>query len=256
MKPEAAIKQQESVLQEYLDGLLMEATEPQVKEEVVAPAAVTEPLLKEEVVAPVTVVEPVLEVKAEVKVAASVTAVQPAVEVKKTQPVVAPSIDVKSTANNFKAQPHDQDDRPSWAQNEFECLLFNVAGLNLAVPLVLLGGVFAVDKELTTLFGQAPWFLGLLQTEQFNLRVVDTAHLIMPEKHRNLSQGGFSYVIRLGDSEWALACQKVDDAIKVLPKEVRWRSTAGARPWLAGTLKEKMCALVDVAALVTLLEQS
>src|SRR5690606_15264011 len=53
--------------------------------------------------------------------------------------------------------------RPEWAQQRFECLLFSVAGLKLAVPLVCLGGIHAVQNadELTPLPGMPDWFVGL-----------------------------------------------------------------------------------------------
>jgi len=34
--------------------------------------------------------------------------------------------------------------RPEWAEKPFECLIFTVAGLQLAVPLVLLGAFIAL----------------------------------------------------------------------------------------------------------------
>src|SRR5690554_1912731 len=37
--------------------------------------------------------------------------------------------------------------RPYWAQERFECLLFSVAGLKLAVPLVCLGGIHAIQER-------------------------------------------------------------------------------------------------------------
>jgi purine-binding chemotaxis protein CheW len=35
--------------------------------------------------------------------------------------------------------------------------------------------------------------------------------------------------------------------------KVRWREQAGKRPWLAGMVKEKMCALIHVHALIGML---
>ena len=36
---------------------------------------------------------------------------------------------------------------------------------------------------------------------------------------------------------------------------MKWREHSGKRPWLAGLIKEKMCALVDVTSLIELLEK-
>src|SRR5262245_16635681 len=51
--------------------------------------------------------------------------------------------------------------RPQWAAEPFECLLFDVAGLTLAVPLVCLGSIHSLEgRELNKLVGQPDWFLG------------------------------------------------------------------------------------------------
>jgi purine-binding chemotaxis protein CheW len=39
------------------------------------------------------------------------------------------------------------------------------------------------------------------------------------------------------------------------PDDVKWRTSASKRPWLAGVIKEKMCALIDVDNLIYLLEK-
>jgi purine-binding chemotaxis protein CheW len=36
---------------------------------------------------------------------------------------------------------------------------------------------------------------------------------------------------------------------------VKWREREGKRPWLAGMVKDKMCALVDAQQLIALLNQ-
>jgi purine-binding chemotaxis protein CheW len=134
----------------------------------------------------------------------------------------------------------------SWAQKPFECLIFCVSGLKLAVPLVSLGGIFKVENKPAKMVDAMPWSLCLLETEQGLLQILDTAQLIMPEKRRNLSDEGFSFSIRLGESSWALGCQEVNSALTVDPSQVSWRSNTGTRPWLAGTVKTQMCALIDV----------
>jgi purine-binding chemotaxis protein CheW len=37
--------------------------------------------------------------------------------------------------------------------------------------------------------------------------------------------------------------------------EVKWLDSSEKRPWLAGLVKEKMCALLDVSALIELLNK-
>lgn len=146
--------------------------------------------------------------------------------------------------------------RPSWAQQRFECLLFKVAGLTLAVPLVELGGVLEMEAELRPLFGQPDWYLGLLPSKTAGtVKAIDTARWVMPEKYPQDACKLFKYLILIGNSEWGLACHSVEEAITLEPDQVRWRSDRSRRPWLAGTVVEHMCAIMDVSALLQLLEQ-
>jgi purine-binding chemotaxis protein CheW len=45
----------------------------------------------------------------------------------------------------------------------------------------------------------------------------------------------------------------VSRSIRLDPNEIKWRSQRSQRPWLAGTVIEHMCALLDVAALAELI---
>lgn len=149
---------------------------------------------------------------------------------------------------------------PQWAASGFECLLFYVGGIKLAVPLILLGGIHRIDKELTPLFGQPEWFLGLYPKPtmdgQQNIRVVHTAKWVMPEKQCPEVDPINHYVISLGDSEWGLLSHQLSDSIRLTPDQVKWRTSAGKRPWLAGTVIDHMCAILDVNRLVDLLNQN
>ncbi|SFT79065.1 purine-binding chemotaxis protein CheW [Pseudomonas marincola] len=149
----------------------------------------------------------------------------------------------------------DWDERPQWAEEPFECLLFEVGGLTLAVPLVCLGSIYPLaGQELTPLFAQPDWFLGLLPCQAGNLRVLDTARWVMPERYRDELRETLQYVISIQGFEWGLAVHQVSRSIRLDPDQVKWRSQRAQRPWLAGTVIEHMCALLDVAALAKLIE--
>lgn len=145
-------------------------------------------------------------------------------------------------------------DQPEWGEEPFECLLFDVAGLTLAVPLVSLGSIYPLaGHELTPLFGQPDWFLGILPSQAGNLKVLDTARWVMADRYRDDFRQGLQYVISVQGYEWGLAVHQVSRSIRLDPREVKWRTQRTQRPWLAGTVIEHMCALVDVAALAELI---
>lgn len=143
----------------------------------------------------------------------------------------------------------------AWREGEFEALLFDVGGLTLAVPLVSLGSIYPLDSEITPLFGQPDWFLGLLKTPAGNLKVLDTARWVMPERYRDELKDSLQFVISVQGFEWGMAVHDVSQSIRLAPEQVKWRSQQGKRPWLAGTVIEHMCALLDVSALARLISQ-
>ncbi|MCU7645198.1 CheW domain-containing protein [Pseudomonas piscis] len=169
------------------------------------------------------------------------------------QALVPPVVEVHLPPGNMPP-PVAGSDRPTWAAEPFECLLFDVAGLTLAVPLVCLGSIYSLaGQELTPLFGQPEWFLGILPSQAGNLKVLDTARWVMPDRYRDDFRQGLQYVISVQGYEWGLAVHQVSRSLRLDPHEIKWRSHRGQRPWLAGTVIEHMCALLDVAELAELI---
>lgn len=136
--------------------------------------------------------------------------------------------------------------RPQWAQSRFDVLLFKVSGLTLAVPLISLGQIQPLTEELTPLFGQADWFMGLQPTPQGKIRTVNTAKFVMPERYDESFVKSARYVVSINGVPWGLAVDSVNQPISLMPDDVKWRTDRSKRPWLAGTVKEHMCALLDI----------
>ncbi|MGY2376590.1 CheW domain-containing protein [Pseudomonas sp. SDO524_S393] len=239
-------------LESYLDALLQDATEEALPEPILVlePAAEPHSTLDEFQLA-------VLEEQARdarvTPVAAVVVPIAPVIEAPVAPVVIAPVVEVHLPPSN-PPPPLSGDDRPSWAAEPFECLLFDVAGLTLAVPLVCLGSIYSLEgQELTPLFGQPEWFLGILPSQAGNLKVLDTARWVMPDRYRDDFRQGLQYVISVQGYEWGLAVHQVSRSLRLDPNEIKWRSHRGQRPWLAGTVIEHMCALLDVAELAELI---
>jgi purine-binding chemotaxis protein CheW len=153
--------------------------------------------------------------------------------------------------------PPPVDSMQDYQQGDFQALFFSVAGLKLAVPLKSLGGIHQW-KEPNTIFGKPDWYLGIMSNREEKLNVVDTARWVMPEKYSpELAESlTYKYLIMLGESNWGLACEALVTTEGLSPDDVQWRKEKhGKRPWLAGVVREKMCAILDVDALVTMLEK-
>lgn len=146
--------------------------------------------------------------------------------------------------------------RPLWAENDFDCLLFEVQGLKLGLPLVSLGSIHPLDHDaISAMPGQSNCFLGTATVlgQQFN--VVDTAQMVMPERADPAKCKQYRYLVTLDHSRWALAVSVIDVAKRFNPDDVHWRSHRTQRPWLAGTIRAQMVALMDPQALSELLVQ-
>ncbi len=140
--------------------------------------------------------------------------------------------------------------------SDFQALFFKVGGLTLAVPLTELGGIHRLDK-VGPLIGKPDWFKGIMLHRQQRLNVVDSAAWIMPEKYdQTLAETlDYQYLIMLNDSHWGLTCESLVNTLTLSPEEVKWRTQTGKRPWLAGMVKDPMCALLNVPELIMLLNK-
>ncbi|MDO4236785.1 CheW domain-containing protein [Pseudomonas sp.] len=236
-------------LESYLDALLQDAT----AEELPEPILVPEPVIEVEAALDEFQLA-VLEEQARDARVEALPVVLPITPEVVAPVVVEPIVQVHLPPSITPPPPVTGDGRPSWAAEPFECLLFDVAGLTLAVPLVCLGSIYSLEgQELTPLFGQPEWFLGILPSQAGNLKVLDTARWVMPDRYRDDFQQGLQYVISVQGYEWGLAVHQVSRSLRLDPNEIKWRSHRGQRPWLAGTVIEHMCALLDVAELAELI---
>lgn len=149
---------------------------------------------------------------------------------------------------------------PDWASGPFPCLLLKVRGLLLALPLVKLRHILPWTQP-TPIPGYQDWLLGMLRHEHGdlrNLKVIDTALLVMPEL---VDKGGTApaapqHIVTIGDGEWGLTCESVSEVITIDPSKIRWRTARTRRPWLAGTAVEHLCAVLDAEQLARMLASS
>ena len=150
---------------------------------------------------------------------------------------------------------------PGWSSGEFESLYFKVAGgLTLSVPLACLNGIVPWPEKLTAVPGYADWFLGLLASRGYQIKIVDIAKFVIPENHQARShlvsgERQLKHIILVDDGRFGFACDELGGILKLTQKQVRWRHDKSIRPWLAGTIIEQMCALLDVDRFVAMLKE-
>lgn len=148
---------------------------------------------------------------------------------------------------------------PQWAREPFQCLLFKVAGIALAVPLSKLNGVIPWSDQVTPMPGHSPIFLGLLRRLEQNIKVVDTAQVVLPGNMQASVlapiEERLKSILLMDEGRWGLACDGIGEVVTLEADDVRWRTSHGKRPWLAGTVLQHMCALLDTDTFAGLLEK-
>jgi purine-binding chemotaxis protein CheW len=182
--------------------------------------------------------------------------IEPAAEPVETAPVIAKVLEPQVEKRLAVIKTPSKVIKPIIPQGEFQVLLFEVAGLTLAVPLTELGGIHQIET-VNPLFGKPAWFKGVLLHRDEKYNVVDTAKWIMPEKSaKKLAESSeYKYLIVLGESGWGLGCESLITTEVLLPDQVKWRNVEGSRSWLSGMVKKKMCALMNVQQLINMLNQ-
>lgn len=158
---------------------------------------------------------------------------------------------------NVEMQCNIDENLVAWKSAErdtrFQVLYFEVNNITFAVPLDKLGGIHRLT-QLNHLIGRPNWYLGLQSTKNLQLNVVDSAIWMMSDKVTNDDyRKQYQYIVLLNDSLWGLACTKLIGTEWLSNDNIRWRTQPGKRPWLAGIIKEKMCVLIHIDAMVGML---
>ncbi|MDN5870576.1 MAG: chemotaxis protein CheW [Nitrococcus sp.] len=141
----------------------------------------------------------------------------------------------------------------AWAYPEFQAQLFKVGRLRLALPVSKLHAVVPWCDGIQVQPDQPTWCHGLLSYQGREVRVIDTATLVLPADRTTLKGHDHEgFILIAGDGCWGLACHEVEEVVPLTWEEVKWRSERGRRRWLAGTVLEQMCAVLDIDALADL----
>ena len=149
---------------------------------------------------------------------------------------------------------------PNWAMSSFTCLSFKVAGLKLAVPAVFIRSMeilelepmnLASNDEDASVNGIVLGTALIPDTEQnlVAMPVLNTAKVVMPERYDASMTESYRHVLTFHHCAWALAIDASGGEIQLSSKQIRWRSAHTRREWLAGTVVDKMCALIDIDVL-------
>lgn len=146
---------------------------------------------------------------------------------------------------------------PAWAQPDFPVQLFEVGRLTLAMPLLKLYGVVPWREPISAIPNQPRWCHGMFRYHDRDVAVIDTERLVLPKGHQRPDQeaADAAHILLVGDGRWGVACRSVGEVIRLTPEEVKWRSDRGRRPWLAGTVLNRRCAVMDTEAFAAMFSE-
>lgn len=221
---------------------------PEPEKEFAEPAAeiiIPMPGVAQEVEVRVEIVEKVVEVIVEPEV----------VEIVEVEEQL--EIEVTTKREVVHETVHEHAGTPEWAESRFQCLLFQVGGLSLAVPLVKLNGVISWSEKVVETPNQTDWYLGVLMNLGNKVEVIDTAVMVLPPEHRKELSAEpserLSHILLVDEQRWGLACDSIGEVVWLNKDDVKWRSNKTKRPWLLGTAIDHMCAVMDTEAFAEML---
>lgn len=138
-----------------------------------------------------------------------------------------------------------------WNEAALACLVLDVQGLKLAVPISFLGIVKTLEVcDLMPLVNTAHGVMGEVSMLGQTFVAVDTADIVMPGKANPAARNQYRHLVALRYVPWALAVSDVIGAVRFAKEDVHWRSGQTQRPWLAGTMTSQMTAILDPFAFV------
>ena len=155
----------------------------------------------------------------------------------------------------------------------FPALLFDIAGVSVAAPLAELGGIHSY-VPLQHIVGRPSWYAGYVEIKGQGINCIDGAKWLLLDTHLDKMAGSlhlnsttdvmpdisyqphneYQYIVMLHESNWGIACHNLRDTILIDKDDVNWRDTNVKRPWLAGLIKQQMCAMLDTLQLTDMLD--
>jgi hypothetical protein len=141
-------------------------------------------------------------------------------------------------------------DAPSWPPAASDYLLCVAGGVRIAMPMAQVE-----DMLPAPLAGSEARYAGHPRQGDQPLRVAELAPILAADLHEPAAD----MLVVLSGRRWALACRIEEDPLRIASSDVDWRvvrAERSTRPWLGGMHKDRRCALLDVAALLDMLDQA
>jgi len=158
-----------------------------------------------------------------------------------------------------ETRPEIIDFNAPYKNAEIECNIFNIAGLNIAVPVSNISSVLHQQIIVLNDNNSSPSGIctGKIDHNKQVVDVIDLVNLVMSgandfEPTAKSEQDLADIVLLKGCSLGFIYNGEIKNQT-ILNEQVCWRDTASERVWLAGTVAQMGLALLDVEGVVNLL---
>lgn len=140
-------------------------------------------------------------------------------------------------------------------EDVLNCILFQLQGLNLAIPVDDVDGAVAMERLTLHLDLDHEWVLGAFTALDKETRVVDTGSWLLSGRF-DPARAKYEEVLILKGRRWALACDTLVKSIRMSHNDIVWAGDSNTRPWMLGTNMSERCAIMDVDKLQALLDEN
>ena len=140
-------------------------------------------------------------------------------------------------------------------EDVLNCILFQLQGLNLAIPVDDVDGAVSMERLTLHLDLDHEWVLGAFTALEKETRVVDTGSWLLPGRF-DPACAKYEEVLILKGRRWALACDTLVKSIRMSHNDIVWAGDSNTRPWMLGTNMSERCAIMDVDKLQALLDEN
>ena len=139
----------------------------------------------------------------------------------------------------------------------YACFKFQAMGINFAVPAEHYLGDFPCPEDIASEQKGPEGVLGGILVGGKRIRIADIAVLVIPKSRRGALRPGAGKrrVLQVGRGDWGIVCEGEVERIELSSENIHWRTEQGKRQWLAGTIVDQKCALLDIGVVERMLDQ-
>jgi hypothetical protein len=148
-----------------------------------------------------------------------------------------------------------------YESDSFECQVFNIAGLHIAVPASNLRQTLSQQLivENTADNSRSTICAGHIKHDEEDIEVIDIEALAMngsaAAETMNRYKNTLLNIALIKGATTGFICNEQLDAITILKTQVHWRDADSERIWLAGTVAQMGLALLDIEGLIKLAQR-